>query len=113
MKIYTSYFAKQANNPKALAICRWTPKWYNGRQCLLLAPSDKLLRGYKNGEVSEEEYAHAYTDYLNSLTIEKVLSVLTDGDVLLCYERSSDFCHRHILAKWLTEHGVQVEEMRC
>lgn len=111
MQIYTSYFAKQANNPKALSICRWVPKWYSGRQCMLLAPSESLLKRYKAGEVSEEEYTNEYTEYLNQLGINKVLSVLHDGDVLLCYEKSSDFCHRHILAEWLNNHGVSAMEM--
>lgn len=111
MKIYTSYFAKNAQHPRAKSICRWPPKWYNGVQCGLLAPSVDLLTGYKMGTVSEEEYTETYLSYLNRLGLIKVLAVLNDGDVLLCYEKPGDFCHRHILARWLNNNGVEVEEI--
>ena len=29
---------------------------------------------------------------------------------LVCYEKPSDFCHRHLVAKWLKENGYNVEE---
>ena len=29
---------------------------------------------------------------------------------LVCYEKSSDFCHRHLVSKWLKENGYNVEE---
>ena len=43
--------------------------------------------------------------------MEEGVSGFTDGDVMLCYEKPSDFCHRHILAAWLTEHGHTVTEL--
>ena len=34
-----------------------------------------------------------------------------DNIILLCYEKSGDFCHRHILADWLEENfGYKVKE---
>lgn len=29
---------------------------------------------------------------------------------LICYEKPSDFCHRHLVADWLNKHGIKVEE---
>jgi len=29
---------------------------------------------------------------------------------LVCYERPSDFCHRHLVANWLTQAGFPTEE---
>lgn len=29
---------------------------------------------------------------------------------LVCYEKPSDFCHRHLVAKWLKENEYNVEE---
>ena len=30
---------------------------------------------------------------------------------LCCYEKPGDFCHRHILAKWITENtGIEITE---
>jgi hypothetical protein len=31
---------------------------------------------------------------------------------LLCYEKPSDFCHRHLVAEWLREHGVRCNEYK-
>lgn len=31
---------------------------------------------------------------------------------LLCYEKPEDFCHRHLVAQWLTENGYQCTEYR-
>lgn len=32
---------------------------------------------------------------------------------LICYEKPSDFCHRHLVAEWLNKNGFQCEEWRC
>ena len=30
--------------------------------------------------------------------------------VLLCYERPTDFCHRHLVSAWFREHGIECKE---
>jgi uncharacterized protein (DUF488 family) len=51
---------------------------------------------------------------LNKQEIKDVLEELENEGkdiIFLCYEKSGDFCHRHILADWLEENmGVRVEE---
>ena len=41
------------------------------------------------------------------------LKELTQSDqiILLCYEKPDDFCHRHLVAQWLTEHGYDTQEI--
>lgn len=29
---------------------------------------------------------------------------------LICYEKPSDFCHRHLVADWLNKNGIPCEE---
>jgi SAM-dependent methyltransferase len=29
---------------------------------------------------------------------------------LICYEKPSDFCHRHLVADWLNENGIECKE---
>lgn len=29
---------------------------------------------------------------------------------LICYEKPSDFCHRHLVADWLNKNGVKCKE---
>lgn len=31
---------------------------------------------------------------------------------LICYEKPSDFCHRHLVAGWLNQNGFKCEEWR-
>ena len=31
---------------------------------------------------------------------------------LICYEKPSDFCHRHLVAEWLNQNGFKCEEWR-
>jgi hypothetical protein len=35
---------------------------------------------------------------------------LLDGTVLLCWERNGN-CHRHTVAAWLRENGIECEEV--
>lgn len=38
-------------------------------------------------------------------------SMYTDIDIaLVCYEKPEDFCHRHIVAKWLRAGGYDCKE---
>lgn len=91
--IFTSYFANYRNfgDLTPISISRFPPKGFKGEQRLDLAPSSSLLKRYKEGLVSEEEYA---IEYLASLPEE---INIPDNTVLLCYEKKGDFCHRRLL----------------
>jgi uncharacterized protein (DUF488 family) len=41
----------------------------------------------------------------------KLVGDMLQNKVLLCYEKSSDFCHRHIVAAWLRHYGYKAEEL--
>jgi hypothetical protein len=43
------------------------------------------------------------------LGFERIISELSDGDVLLCH--CTAFCHRHLLANFLRSYGIEVEEL--
>lgn len=32
--------------------------------------------------------------------------------ILLCYEKPTDFCHRHLVAQWLIENGFECQEYK-
>lgn len=117
--IYTSYFAKYKGK-NGVCISRYVPKWYAGQYTRCFAPSAKLLKWWKG--LSEEE--HTYDNYQLYIKRyrEETLKPLTsnidsiykmyDGKVLLCYEKSTDFCHRHIVASWFREYGYKCEELQ-
>ena len=119
MKIYTSYFANLKNLEKddivPIGICCYPPKWFKGPNLRAIAPSPDILEKCKS---SHAEYEKRYrTEVLSlfkdaNILLERI-SFLSGGKdaALCCYEKPSDFCHRHILAKWLEgQTGIKVEE---
>lgn len=110
--IYTGYFAKMAAYRNAgltpVSIARYAPKWYTGHQYKQLAPLPEMLR------MSEPEYVPLYNTsvlrYHNPARLAEELHTLGDNVVLLCYEKPEDFCHRHLVAKWLQHYRVPCEE---
>jgi len=116
--IYTSYFAKLKKIPKEIipiSIARKAPNGFKGLEYKQLAPSYELLMHWKHNH--DEEY---YVKVFNQDVLEKLNSYGTisrlkqyansDDIVLVCYEKSSDFCHRHLVATWLNTNGYEVKE---
>ena len=120
--IYTGYFAQLKKYQEAgltpVSIARITPNWYEGYVLPELAPSKSLLYSYKAGQVTEEEYKEEYSVYLSlNVPWKQVLAKLRvygqkQDVILLCYEKSKDFCHRHILAEYLRESGYEATEYK-
>ncbi len=116
MKIYTSYFAKLNKILDAgyfpISIARYIPKGiYSISQLNIFAPSEELLRKIKSGEIDETEYEKIYRKDMERFdfnrvweTFEQISEINGKKDlVLLCYEKSGDFCHRHIFASLMAE----------
>lgn len=118
--IYTSYFAKLKSLPKnivPISICGKAPDWYAGLQYKKLAPKYDFFMKWKRDHDND-----AYTERFN----EEVLGVLIQNEVIqelyelgqssdvaiICYEKPSDFCHRHLVADWLSK-IEKVEEYSC
>ena len=109
--IYTSYFGNYKNFPEgvAVSITQYPPRGWNGLELRSLAPSAELLQKFKNKEIDEQVFSWKYIELLNkdANLRERVKDTLkylekTFGNVILCcYEKSEDFCHRHLLAQWL------------
>lgn len=117
MKIYTSYFAKTATLRKAgivpIGIALWPPRFFNGISMKQVAPRRYML----NDGLTDAEYESMYRNdvlrLVDARSFIKDLERASQGmDVALCcFEKPGDFCHRHILAKWLNEQtGVEVQE---
>lgn len=116
MRIYTSYFgnAKKLNGAGIRIICVaiGRPRYMSVPQLINVAPTRYMIgRG-----CSHEEYLRLYDGILSrqdANQVVKQIEFLSGGkDVALCcYEKPGDFCHRHILAKWITDNtGIKVEE---
>lgn len=118
MKIYTSYFAKLRSLPEnivPISICGKAPDWYTELQYKKLAPKYGFFMEWKKTHDNDYYIEHFDSEVLNLLdakTIYEELSKMSDGKdiALICYEKPSDFCHRHLVAKWLTKNGIPCEE---
>ena len=109
--IYTGYFSKikeyKSLGYTVVSISRTEPFLVDGK-LTLLAPDEKILWGYKNGDINEMEYTSLYLDQLNKIGIRNILkSIHSFGDdvVLVCWEKSNKFCHRHILADYINKNS--------
>lgn len=115
--MYTSYFAKSANHPHAVSIAGKAPDWFKGRQYKILAPKWGFFKQYK--DPNDEKYSDQgfYTEQfnkevLNKLDPKKVFEELGENAVLLCWEKSGTFCHRHIVAEWLSKNlNIEIKEI--
>ena len=119
--IYTSYFAKLSKLPQnitPIAICGKSPEWYKGLEYKKLAPKWSFFSEWKKTHDNEFYIKHFNKEVLNLLNADNVIEELyalanknPDEDiVLICYEKPSDFCHRHLVASWLNQHGYCVSE---
>ena len=120
--IYTTYFAKLKSLPEEItpiAICAKSPPGYKGPSYRALAPHYGFYSKYKeNGD--EDYFTTCYNDQiLRNLNPTRVVADLyyqagkayLDGDIaLVCYEKSTDFCHRSLVAEWLRDNSFECEE---
>lgn len=120
--IWTSYFGQMKNFPKdfvPIGICGGLPNYYNGLWYKSLAPRLNFFLEWKKNK--DNNY---YIDNFNELVLknknaDKVINDLitlannADNIVLLCYEKPTDFCHRHLVADWINKNntlGIEIKE---
>jgi len=72
--------------------------------CPELAPTKDILDDYKHKEITWKDYEARYLELLRRRRIERVVTkeILADS-VLLCSEKSPEFCHRRLAAEYLNE----------
>lgn len=124
--IYTSYFGQLRNFPVnfiPISICGGVPKWYDGAQYKKVAPKWSFFSVWKSTHDDEYYVEHFNREVLGPLNPQKVLDDIQalipekirnemsapvwENDnvhvVLLCYEKRGDFCHRHLVSKWIND----------
>lgn len=71
-------------------------------QVHVLFPSWKIVRGYRRGEISVEEYVERYVELLRGRhhELKLWLDSIEEDVTLCCFEREGDFCHR-LLVAWV------------
>ena len=116
MKIYTSYFGNSKKlheaGVKIICVAIGRPRFIQTPQMLNVCPTRYMV----SGPCSREEYLRLYDQILakqDAHQVVKQIEMLSVGSdvALCCYEKPGDFCHRHILAKWITDNtGIEVKE---
>jgi uncharacterized protein YeaO (DUF488 family) len=122
IRLGTSCFALAWKVPCPVSIARSEPAWFRNsnqfRAFKKLAPSWRLIQNSKQGEISWQDYqAGYYREVLELLDPEQVLQELHQAFgpelTLLCWEKKHSFCHRRLVAKWLSDKcGVEVPEIQ-
>ena len=115
MTIYTSYFANwqklRAAGVVMISVAAIPPKWFTGQQLNHAAP--KWSPVHESNVAFEWRYREETLRRINpSMFIESLERFSGGRDVALCcWEKPDSFCHRHILAEWLTKKtGVEIKE---
>ena len=123
--IYTSYFANLKSLPDnivPISICGKAPDWYKGLQYKKLAPkydffmkwkenhdNDYYIKCFNEQVLSKLNVAHVILDFSRMVSVYN----LDEASVcLICYEKPTDFCHRHLVADWLNKNGFKCEEWK-
>jgi len=73
------------------------------------APTWDMVLNHKNGTLSDQEYTDQYFEILNKLTDSDILnlydlvveSAKQKSLTFLCFCKDNEFCHTHLLIKWL------------
>ena len=118
--IYTSYYKNVADVGPAYTLIQVSnskPKWFPWGVWPLpeVYPDFENVKALKDGVMSEDRFSQLYREKLAKLDrtviLNKINEIVSLGDdrdaMLLCWENSDKFCHRHILAEWL---GNNIQE---
>lgn len=81
-----------------------------------LAPTNEILALKDNPNEYTQRYETEILSRVNRNVFVAYLkglceSTKKDKVALMCYEAPDKFCHRHIVARWLNEIGLKVEEI--
>lgn len=127
--IYTSYFGNiskvLASVPDAsfVSIAGKTPEWFAGKKFKPLMPHYGWWREWHEkfaddlGSIESRawyttKYMKTVLSSLEPLNVARQLKDLASWKptFILCYETPEKFCHRHIVAKWLSDARIECEE---
>jgi len=72
---------------------------------LLLAPTESLLKSYRNGDLGWDEYEKRFCDLMSYRQIEVELpqDLFAPRTVLLCSEHTPENCHRRLVIEYLEQ----------
>lgn len=122
--MFTGYYSKLKKYLDAglypVSIALYAPDVYHGIEYKKLAPKLQFFNEWKNGSHKGDndyyirEFNAQVLNKLDAFAVVSELEKLTGVDdskiILLCYEKPKDFCHRHLVANWLTRYSFETKE---
>jgi hypothetical protein len=99
---------------RGVSISLSVPAWASAAGSVpCLMPTWEMVRGYKAGRLSQDDYVHQYRDLLAErwADVEAWLASLdADQDVTLCcWEEAGHFCHRQLVALLVNRHRPDID----
>jgi uncharacterized protein YeaO (DUF488 family) len=107
MSITTGYFGgvKKPHQHDIVSIAAGQPRWLQVlHKHSALAPRYTLLKDFRSDFISESQYVtffNAMLDKLNPAETLQQLNVMSQSAIMCCHCKTTDFCHRHLVAEWL------------
>ena len=110
--IFTSYWSLAKYVPEPISISLSQPKGFNYREYPKLMPTWPLVRDFKRSLISRKEYVKLYIELIESRdTVERFISELPTECTLMCWEKSGEFCHRIVFARYIKKKlGIEIKE---
>ena len=99
----TSNYKKKGKHYNAVSIAGKSPDWYIGREYKKLAPKYWFFKKYKEDGDEEFYTEQYYKEVLDKLDPLEVYEELDRDAIILCWENKNEFCHRFIVAEWLSK----------
>lgn len=118
--INTSYFDNVKNLPDTvcpISIAGKASESYHGIEYKKLAPKLsfwKIWEQTHDNDYYVEQFYKTVLDLLDPQQVYNELYKLSNGKIpcLICYEKPGEFCHRHIVANWLSENlNIEIYEI--
>ena len=114
--VITGYFAQakkyKEKNLELVSVSPVKPEWFTDpsvKDYPALFPTREMLFNFQESN-NIQVFVDAYnSEILSKLDPSKVYYDL-NNKVILCYERPTDFSHRHLIAYWLIQNGFQAKE---
>lgn len=108
----TSNYRISGKDPNAVSIAGRAPNWYTGRQYKKLAPKIWFFKKYKEDGDQEFYTKCFYSEVLDKLDPQEVFNELEENAIILCWEEPGEFCHRKLVADWLSKNlNIYIREV--
>lgn len=126
--MFTGYYSRLSDYvldgliPVSISLYKPSYTRYSLPTCELFVPPKDIFGRWKwrqgdddyNDACYTAEYKKMVLDplHINDVkdAMDKLVGIHMDKAILMCYEPPDEFCHRHLVAKWLTRNGIDCWE---